>query len=152
MLQAAGLAAQVDTADTNIFAKITSEVQAYKIDTTSAPDDKKTRKILELRRLRGGFNINEAIAFKQGEDDSKKEIPEATRTLLKNEFANGAARRQLDNAVVWIYRQHFSYKELKQFVRFYRKPAAQKLATDFPVIMLKSLMAAEMIRESVLKK
>jgi hypothetical protein len=32
-------------------------------------------------------------------------------------------------------------------VKFYKTNAGQKMATDFPVIMLQSLKAAEMIKE-----
>src|SRR5690349_11719168 len=57
-----------------IFQRITSAVKDYKLDTTSAPDDKLTRKIIELRTVKGGFNINEVISFKIEEDRQKKDI------------------------------------------------------------------------------
>ena len=48
------------------FERITGAVKEYKLDTSSAPDDKITRKIIELRSLRGGFNIDEDTeAYKQ---------------------------------------------------------------------------------------
>jgi hypothetical protein len=34
-------------------------------------------------------------------------------------------------------------------VKFYKTSAGQKLATDFPLIMMKSLMAAQQIQEQL---
>ena len=144
--------AQVDTAGkAGAFQKIMAEVQSYKIDTTAVPEERITRKIRQLRYLKGGFNINEAIAFKMDEDEAKKEMPAETIEKLRKEFTSGRAKQLLDNATTWIYRQHFDYKELKQLVKFYKTSAGQKLATDFPVIMLKSLMAAQLIKDQVVK-
>lgn len=145
----AGLA-QRDTAAgkaaADLFARITKGVQDYQLDTTAAPDDKTTRKIKELRNLGGGFNIQEAIDFKLEEDRQKGEVPKAELEQVAGFFKNGEGKRWLDNAVTWIYRRHFTYPELKELVRFYRTSAGRKLAADFPVIMLQSLRAAEMIR------
>lgn len=140
------------TAIKGIFDKITSEVNNYRIDTSAAPDDKITKKIIQLRQLRGGFNVNEAIHFKMEEDEKKKEISETTMAYLKDQFTNGKGKQWLDNAVIHIYRQHFSYKELKQMVKFYKTSAGQKLATDFPYIMMTSLMAAQIIHDELMKE
>jgi uncharacterized protein len=144
--------AQTDTSSNKaaaaVFERIMSSVKEFKLDTTALPDDKITRKINQLRNLQGGFNINEAIQFKIAEDRSKNEIPQAELDRLATFFTSGNGKQWLDNAVTRIYRDHFTYKELKQLVRFYKTSAGHKLAADFPVIMLKSLMAAEMIKES----
>jgi Tol biopolymer transport system component len=134
-----------------IFQKLTEEIKSYKIDTTSPPKDKMSQKIIQLRELKGGFNINEAIAYKMQEEESKNEISKAKTAYLKQEFENGKGKQWLDNAVIHIYRQHFTYKELKQLVKFYKTPAGQKLATDFPYIMMKTLMAAQIIHDALLK-
>ena len=60
-------------------------------------------------------------------------------------FKTGNGKKWLDNAVIWIYRSQFTYKELKQLVRFYKKEVGQKLATDLPIIMMQTLTAAEKI-------
>ena len=57
----------------NAYTRIMSQVQGYQIDTTTPPTDKTTRLIGQLRELRGGFNINEAVLFKIGEEENKKE-------------------------------------------------------------------------------
>jgi hypothetical protein len=100
-----------------------------------------------LRNLKGGFNINEAIAFKQQEDEGKNEVPKEQLAFVKQQFESGNAKRWLDNAVIHIYRDHFTYKELKQMAKFYKTSAGQKLADDFPYIMMKSLMAAQIIHD-----
>lgn len=152
LLSTQALFAQSDSlARVNVFDRITKEIAAYKIDTTNPPDDKITKKINELRSLSGGFNINEAIAFKIEEDKLNKKMPEAELNKLSEFFSTGSGRRQLDNAITWIYRNHFTYKELKGAVNFYRTSAGQKMATNFPIIMLQSLAAAEMIRTSFSK-
>jgi len=141
--------AQSDTASKavpDVFQKIMGSVKDYKPDTSAAPDDKITRKIIELRNLKGGFNINEAIDFKIAEDRQKGEIPKAEMDKVAAFFQSGNGKRWLDNAVIWIYRNHFTYKELKQLVKFYGTSAGQKMATDFAIIMLQSLRAAEMIK------
>jgi len=142
---------QRDTAEgkigSEIFDRIARGVKDFKLDTSAAPDDKITRKINELRNLRGGFNINEAVDFKIEEDKQKNEIPKEELEKLSGFFKSGDGKKWLDNAVIWIYRQHFTYKELKQLVKFYKTSAGQKLATDFPVIMIQSLKAAEMIKD-----
>jgi hypothetical protein len=132
----------------DIFNRLTSSVKDYRLDTTAAPDDKVTRKITELRNLKGGFNINEAIEFKIEEDRQKKEVPKEELDKVSEFFKTGYGKRWLDNAVVWIYRRHFTYKELRQLVKFYKTSAGQKLAADFPVIMMQSLRAAEMIKDT----
>ena len=135
----------------NIFEKITSEVQAYKIDTSAVTEDRFTKKVRELRALKGGFNINEAIEFKMAEEAKEGKTSQAELDLLKSSFINGKGKQWLDNAVIHIYRQHFTYKEMKQLVKFYKTSAGQKLATDFPLIMMKSLMAAQVIHDWIVK-
>ena len=131
----------------DIFERISKGVKEFKLDTTAAPDDKMTRKIIELRNLRGGFNINEAIDFKIEEDRQKNEVPKEELDKLSTFFKSGNGKRWLDNAVIRIYRNNFTYRELKQLVKFYKTSAGQKIATNFPVIMMQSLRAAEMIKE-----
>lgn len=137
---------------TDIFVRITKSVEAFQIDTTAAPDDKMTRKIKQLRTLRGGFNINEAIDFKIEEDRQNKEIPKSEIEKLSAFFKEGDGKNWLNNAVIWIYREQFTYSEIKQLVKFYRTSAGQKMATDFPIIMMKSLKAAEMIKKHFVEK
>jgi hypothetical protein len=130
----------------DIFNRIAKSIKEFRLDTTAAPDDEITRKITELRSLKGGFNINEAIDFKLEEDRQKNEVSKAAQDSLSRFFKSGNGKKWLDNAVTWIYRRHFTYKELQELVRFYRTPAGQKMATNFPVIMIQSLQAAELIK------
>ncbi len=135
----------------NIFERITSEVQSYKIDTSSVKEDRFTKKVKQLRALKGGFNINEAIEFKMAEEAKEGKTSQAELELLRASFTNGKGKQWLDNAVIHIYRQHFTYKEMKQMVRFYKTSAGQKLASDFPLIMMKSLAAAQVIHDWIVK-
>lgn len=147
---------QTDTtsimATSNIFTRIVKSVKDFQLDTTAAPDDKITRKILELRSLRGGFNINEVIEFKIEEDRQKNEVPKEELDKLAKFFKSGNGKKWLDNATVWIYRRNFTYNELKQLVKFYKTSAGKKMATDFPIIMMQSLRAAEMIKDMYSKQ
>lgn len=145
--------AQTDSIYTSgVFDKITNEIKTYKLDTSAVPNDKITKKINELRQLRGGFNINEAIMYKMEEEEQKNETPKATFDYLKGQFTNGKGKQWLDNAVLHIYRSHFNYRELKQLVKFYKTSAGQKLAADFPYIMMKTLMAAQTIQDILLNE
>lgn len=150
-LLANNLFAQTDTAKKNsipaIFDRIAKSITDYQLDTTTAPDDKTTRKIIELRNLRGGFNINEVIEFKIEEDRQKNEVPKAELDKVANFFTSGNGKTWLNNAMIWIYRNHFTYSELKNLVKFYKTSAGQKMATELPLIMVKSLKAGEMIKE-----
>ncbi|MGZ8538195.1 MAG: DUF2059 domain-containing protein [Flavisolibacter sp.] len=130
----------------NIFTRITAGMSNFKIDTSYPPHDKITAKIIELRSMRGGFNINEAIEFKIAEDSQNKKMTEKETNDSKAFFNSGNGKRKLDNAVIWIYRNRFSYNDLKKMVKFYRTSAGQKMASDFPIIMLQSLAAAETIK------
>lgn len=132
--------------DGAIFNRIAKSMQDFRMDTTAPPNDKITKQIITLRALRGGFNINEAIAYKIEEDRQKQEVSKEESDQVASFFKSGDGKKWLDNATIWIYRQHFTYGELKQLVKFYKTPAGQKMATDFPVIMIQSLKAAEMIR------
>jgi uncharacterized protein len=132
----------------SVFEKLTNSIKEYKPDTTTPPDDKLTKKIIQLRNLKGGFNINEAFNFKIGEEMQKGETPKAELEKLKAYFTTGDGKKRLDNAVIWVYRNEFSYKEVKKMVRFYKTPAGQKLSDSFAIIMLRSLVAAEMIKEA----
>ena len=71
-----------------IFDRVTKSLKEYKLDTSEVPNDKITKMIIELRNLRGGFNINEAINFKLEEDKQKKEIPEADFERFSHFFKN----------------------------------------------------------------
>ncbi|MGV3656596.1 MAG: DUF2059 domain-containing protein [Chitinophagaceae bacterium] len=129
------------------YERITGQLASYKPDTTSAPNDKITRKIRELISLRGGFNIHEAVGF-MIEDERKKGDKEAAQLdRLAHYFTQGDGYRHLNNAAIWIYRLHFTYKEIKQLVKFYKTSAGKKMADDFPVVVLKSLAAAEMLKK-----
>jgi len=137
---------------TSVFNTITKAVQAYKPDTSAAPDDKITRKIIALRNLKGGFNINEAIDFKMEEERQKNDLTPNDFALLSTFFKTGHGKRWLDNAIIHIYRDNFTYKELKQLIKFYNTSVGQKMATNFPVIMLQSLAVAQMIKDNFTKR
>ncbi len=134
----------LDAAD--VFKRISKELESFKLDTTAAPNDKITKKIIELRNVKGGFNINEAIKFKIGEDKQKNESSIADIEKLATFFQSGDGKRLLDNAMIWIYREHFTYSELTQLVKFYKSSAGKKMSANFPLVMLKSLAAAETIK------
>lgn len=138
--------------DSSAFSRITNSVKQYRPDTSNVPDDKITKKIIELRELKGGFNINEAIEFKIQEELSKDDSPKEELLKSAESFKNGLAKRWLDNAVIWIYRDEFSFKELKTLVKFYKTPAGQKMAKDFPIIMFKSLAAGQLIQKVITQK
>ncbi len=131
----------------DIFERIASEMTHFKIDTTAVPDDKLSKKIVELRALRGGFNISEAMDYKIAEERQKENAPIAELDNMAVFFASGNGKKWLDNAVVWIYRKHFTYHEVKQLIKFYKTTAGKKMADNFPIIMIQSLKAAEEIGE-----
>ena len=135
-----------------VFDRITGQVTNYRPDTTTAPNDKTTRKIQELFDLRGGFNIQEAVGFMIEEERRKGEKPVAQLDQLSAFFTLGNGRRWLNNAAIWIYRNHFTHKEVKQLVKFYKTGAGKKMADDFPIIVLKSMAAAEAIKKGFEEK
>jgi hypothetical protein len=134
-------------ANASIFELMMTEMKDFKIDTSDVPDDKTTRKIRELRALKGVFNIDEAISFKLEEDRSKKEKSPQELQKLADYIQSGRGKVLLDNAITWIYRREFTYPELKGLVKFYKTSAGQKVAERFPLVMLKSLAAAQVIVE-----
>ena len=131
-----------------VFERISENLKNFKPD-TAVPGDKITRKIKELRRLNGGFNINEAIDFKLEEERQKNELTKEESDKLTAFFKTGKGNKWLENAVIHIYRNAFTYNELTQLVEFYKTPAGRKIASEFPLIMLKSFMAAEFIKSTL---
>jgi argonaute-like protein implicated in RNA metabolism and viral defense len=101
-------------------------MQTFRLDTTEVPNDKTTRMILELRELKGGFNIREAIVFKLEEDRQKGDLARPEVEKFAAFIQDGEGKRWLDNAITWIYRRHFTYQELRQLVKSYRTSAGQK--------------------------
>jgi uncharacterized protein len=139
-----------DNSSANELIKIVNEIKAYKPDTSDVPNDKITRKIIELRNLRGGFNINTVMEYKIHEDEGKDEKSKKTASILKEQFHNGKAKKWLDNSIIWIYRKEFTYKELKQLVRFYKTSAGQKFSEKNLPLLLKSVVAAESIQKQII--
>jgi hypothetical protein len=126
---------QDDTSANNIpsdiFDRIAEGVKKFQLNTTTAPDDKSRKKIIELRNLRGGFNLNDAVDVKIEEDRQKNEIPKAELEKFTHYFKIGDGKRWLDNATIWIYRRHFTYNDLRKLVKFYKTPAGQKWLLTF---------------------
>ena len=139
----------VQAQDIPVFEKLMNEVKNFRLDTSAVPDDALTKKIRELRELRGVFNINEAIQFKLQEEKSKGEKTASEIAMLEASFQSGNGRRWLDNAIIWIFRKHFTLKEVKALVKFYRSDAGQKLATTFPLVMMESLAAGQAIHDAL---
>ena len=121
------LSAQDASVDPNIFNRLTQSAKDFKLDTSTAPADKLTQKIVEFRNLRGGFNINEAILYKFQEEEAKATDTASKEAVakMKAAFYNGNGKRWMDNAVINIYRNNFTYKEMKQLVKFYKTTAGQ---------------------------
>lgn len=134
------------------FDRISLELEAYKPDTSTPPNDRSTQTIREIMSMRGGFNINEAIEYKLQEDRARGDIAEVDLNRLALYLQSGEGRRQLDNAVIWIYRNTFNLKELQQIKSFYATSAGQKMADRFPVLMLKSLAAAQLLKDGFMKE
>ena len=130
----------------SIFERITRELKNYKPDTSAVPNDKLTKRITVLRNLGGGFNINEAIAFKIAEEQQNNNITVEEAKNLATYFKTGNGSRWLNNAIVWIYRNQFSSKEIKKLIKFYRSSTGKKMASAFPMLMLQSLAAGEAIK------
>lgn len=129
----------------DIFNRISESMKTFKMDTSAVPNDQLSLKIKELRNLKGGFNINEAMEYKLAEAKSKNEISEVEYQKLKNFLTTGNGRKWLDNSIIWIYRNHLSMEEVDEAIRFYKTSAGQKMANDFPIIMAQSVKAAETI-------
>ena len=138
--------------DLSEFKRIEQKMQSFKVDTSAVPEDKLTKEIRELRNLKGGFNINGAMQYKIAEERAKKEIPTQELDQLEAFYTSGNGKKWLDNAIIWIYRNQFTYSEIKALQKFYKSSAGVKMAENFPVIMIQSLKAAEVITEQFKKQ
>lgn len=128
------------------FHEIFKSAENYKLDTSSAPNDKITRIIIKIRKAKGGININEAILYNIEEGEKKIKPTSQETEKLFYYFSSGDGKRLLDNAIIWIYRNNFSYNELKKILKFYLSKAGQKFTLHFPVIVMESIKAAEEIK------
>jgi hypothetical protein len=140
----------IENSSANELIKIINDIKSYKPDTSEVPNDKITRKIIEFRNLRGGFNINTVMDYKIHEDEGKDETSKKNASILREQFHSGNAKKWLDNSIIWIYRKEFTYKELKKIVRFYKTRAGQKFSEKNLAILLKSVVAAESIQKQVI--
>ena len=134
------------------FEKMLMELKTFVPDTSNVPDDKLTREIKKFRQLRESFSINEVVDYKIQDDKNKKETSAGKADTLLQQFTNGDAKRRLSNAITWIYREHFTYKEMKQMVKFSKTSAGKKMAQEFPTIILQSLASVQSIYDAVAKK
>ncbi len=141
---------QVDKS--SIFNRISETMKTFQIDTSAVPNDKMSDKIKVLRDLKGGFSINEAMDYKIAEARSKNEISEIDYQNINKFLTVGNGKKWIDNSIIWIYRKHFTYNEIKQLIKFYKTSAGQKMATDFPIIMIQSVKSAEFILEKYKEK
>lgn len=128
-----------------IFQKVSAAVKDFKVNTSAVPEDQFTREIRKLRVTKGGFNINEAILFKIGEDQQKGDLNKEEAEKLEQFFSTGKGKTDLDNAVIWIYRDLFTIREIRKMTQFYNSSAGQKVSQNFPLIMVESLKAVEEI-------
>ncbi len=135
-----------------VFKRIKTEMENYKVDTTDVPSDKLTKEIQKLRAVKGGFNINEAILFKIEEDRLKGNISQEESEKLESFFSKGKGKNWLDNAVIHIYRNYFSVSEVKKMCKFYQSSAGQKYSEKFPIILAQTTQAAELITDGLKNK
>ncbi|MBK6473732.1 MAG: DUF2059 domain-containing protein [Flavobacteriales bacterium] len=131
--------------DTTIFARINEQIQHFVPDTANVPVDSVTYRIRELRALKGGFNIQEAMAYKLTEALGKQEISDSTYQALSTYIESGNGKRLLDNAITAIYRDQFTYAELGDLIAFYSSPTGQKIARETPLIIVASIKSAEFV-------
>jgi hypothetical protein len=105
--------AQTDSVrKSEMIGKIMAGMKEFRPDTTTPPEDKLTIAIKELRSLKGGFNIQTAIEIKIAEERQKGELPKEQIDRLADYLQNGKGKVWLENASIWIYRAHFSYKDV----------------------------------------
>ena len=135
-----------------VFQRIADGVKNYKLDTLTPPVDNNTKLINELRNLKGGFNINEFLQFKMLEESQKPENDTDVFRKGMDFFTTGNGKKWLDNAVINIYREHYTEKELKAMVKFAKTPAGKKMASETPIIILQAAAAGEMIQKSFEKQ
>lgn len=128
-----------------LMQKITKEISEFKIDTSAVPNDKVTRKIEELRKYRGKFNVDMLVDLKLKQDEKSNKLSKDEYNKAYSFFKKGDGKRWLDNAVIWVYRKHFSYKELKAMAKFYKSSAGQKWASEFPIVVVQNVLAAEQV-------
>ena len=128
-----------------LMQRISKEISGFKADTSAVPNDKITKKIEELRKYRGKFNVDALVDIKLAQAKKSHLLSKEQYDQANNFFKKGNGKRWLDNAIIWVYRKHFSYKELKAMVRFYRSTAGQKWASEFPIVAIQNSLAAEQI-------
>ena len=133
--------------ETDEFKRISESVKNFEVDTTAVPDDKLSEKISEFRKLRGGFNIQAAMDYKIDEAREKNELSQTEYEDLKKFIDEGDGYKWMNNAVIWMYRKNFTVRDMNKLIKFYKSTTGKKMATQFPIVMLQSAKAAEIISE-----
>lgn len=104
-----------------------------------------------MRKYRGKFNIEALVDYKLRQDAKSHKLSEAEYNNVYDFFKNGDGKRWLDNAVIWVYRKHFTYKELKILTRFYKTSAGQKWSAEFSIVVIQNVLAAEQVGKIYMK-
>jgi len=130
------------------YAKLASEVKSFTADTTAVPEDELTQAIRTLRQTRGGLDAKVAVMLKIKEDVGNGKLKKEQAEKLQAFFTSGQGAKWLENAVIRIYRQHFTLAEIKEITAFYATEAGRKMSENFPVVVMESMKAAETVMAS----
>ena len=134
---------QIDTA---YIAQLKSleTINTLQYDTVAVPEDAFTKKIRKLRIERSGFDIETLIRVKLMEEEQKDKVhSKEFYDKLLQEVTQGSTSKLIDRAIINLYRNAFTEKEVDQLIKFYKTPAGKKMNKEFILLMLRSAKDVE---------
>ena len=135
--------AQVDTSFLNKLKNL-EKTNSLKMDTAAVPNDALTRKIKQLRKEKGGLDIETVIAIKLAEQQQKDTThPAAYYDKLKREITTGKTGQLIENCVINLYRNAYTIKEIDELLFFYRTSAGKKMNNANILIIMQSVKDTE---------
>ncbi len=134
---------QIDTA---YIAQLKSldTLNTLRYDTTAVPEDAFTKKIRKLRKERSGFDIETLIRVKIMEEQQNDKVhSKEFYDKLLQDATQGSTSTLIDRAIINLYRNAFTEKEVDQLIKFYKTPAGKKMNKEFILLILRSTKDVE---------
>ena len=111
------------------------------------------QKIKQLRKEKGGVNIELVLQIKIKEEQEKdKTKPKEYYDKVLQEITVGETGKLLENCIINMYRESYTEQEVDDLIRFYKTSAGKKMNTEFIFLIARSVKDAEQLMKMAMVK
>jgi len=118
--------------------------------TAIADDPASEASVKELMSLTGAGNLGVQMA-QNLLPALKQIIPQAPESFW-TEFMKGVNADDLVKLVIPIYQKHFTEKEIRETLAFYRTPTGQKILKELPQVMQESMATGQQWGQDIARR